>query len=72
MHRNMHISRIPKVTMLIGVRGRDRGLRMQAGAGHIFSTHIALNCNVGIRLGLKESYYFEIGIYLAYPGSLCQ
>ena len=28
---------------------------MQAGAGHPFSTHIALKYNVGIRLGLQES-----------------
>ena len=45
------------------------GLIIQAGAGHPFSTHIALNCNVGIRLGLKESKSFEIGIYQAFPGS---
>ena len=30
---------------------------MQAGAGHPFSTHIALNCNVGTRLRLIESKY---------------
>ena len=39
--------------MLKGVRGRGRGLSMQAGARHSFSTHIALNCNVGTRLELK-------------------
>ena len=44
---------------------------MQAGAGHTFSTHIALNCNVGTRLGLKVSKCIEIGIYQASPGSLC-
>ena len=55
MHRNRHISNIPRVTMPIGVRGRGRGLRMQTGAGHPFSTHIGLNCNVGTRLGLQES-----------------
>ena len=33
MLRNRHISSIPR---------RARGLRMQAGAGHSFSTHIAL------------------------------
>ena len=44
---------------------------MQAGAGHPFSTHIALNCNVGTRLGLKESKCIEIGIHQATPGSLC-
>ena len=43
MHRNRHISSIPRVNMLKGVRGRGRGVRMQAGAGHPFSTHIALN-----------------------------
>ena len=57
--------------MLIGVRGRGRGLRMQAGAGHPFTTHIALNCNVGICLGLKESKCIKIGIYQASPGSIC-
>ena len=57
--------------MLIGVRGRGRGLRMQAEAGHPFSTHIALNCNVGIRLGLKESKCIKIGIYQASQGSIC-
>ena len=51
MHRNRHISSTPRVTMLIGVMGRGRGLRMQAGAGHRFSIHIALNCNVGTLLG---------------------
>ena len=45
------------------------GLRIQAGAGHPFSTHITLNCNVGIRLRLKEWKSFEIGIYQAFPGS---
>ena len=30
------------------------GLRMQAGAGHPFSTHINLNCNVGTRLGVEK------------------
>ena len=53
MYRNRYISSIPRVTMLIGVRGRGRGLLMQAGAKHPISTHIALNCNVGTRLGLK-------------------
>ena len=72
MHRNRHISSIPRVTTPIGVRGRGRGLKMQAGAGHPFSTHINLNCNVGTRLGLKESKCIEIGIYEASPGSLCR
>ena len=45
------------------------GLRMQAGAVHHFSTSIALNCNVGKRLGLKESKSIEIGIYQASPDS---
>ena len=44
------------------------GLRMQAEAGHPLSTHIALNCNVDTRLGLKESKCIEIGIYKASPG----
>ena len=44
-------------------------LRMQAGAVHPFSTHIALNCNVGTRLEFKESKSIEIGIYQASPGS---
>ena len=44
---------------------------MQAGAGHPLSTHIDLNCNVGKRLGLKESQSIDIGIYQASPGSLC-
>ena len=72
MHRNRYISNIPRVTMLIGVRRRGSGLRMQAGAGHPFSTHIALNCNVGTRLGLKKSNSIDIGIYQASPGSLCR
>ena len=63
MYRRRHISSIPRVTMLIGVRGRGRGLRMLAGAGHPFNTHINLNCNVGTRLGLKESKCIEIGIH---------
>ena len=71
MHRNRHISSIRRVTILIGVRGRGRGLRMLAGAGHPFSTHIALICNVGTRLGLKETKCIEMGIYQASPGSLC-
>ena len=45
---------------------------MQAGAGQPFSTHIDLYCNVGTRLGLKESKYIEIGIYKASPGPLCR
>ena len=45
---------------------------MQAGAGHPFSTYIALNCNVGTRLWLKESKCIEIGIYQASPGTLCR
>ena len=36
---------------------------MQAGAGHPFSTHIALNCNVGRRLRLQELKCIEICIY---------
>ena len=72
MHRNRHIASIPRVTMLIGERGRGRGLRMQeVGVGHPLSTHFALNCNVGTRLGLKESKCIEIGIYRASPRSLC-
>ena len=72
MHRNRHISSIPRVTMPIGVRGRGRGLRMQAGAEHPFSTHIVLNCNVGTRLGLQESKCIEIRMYQASPWSLCR
>ena len=45
------------------------GLKMQAAVEHPLSTHIALNCNVGTRLGLKESKSIEIGIYQASPGS---
>ena len=71
MHRNRYISIISRFTMRIGVRGRDRGLRLQAGAGHPLSTHVALNCNVGTRLGWKKSKSIEIGIYQASPGSLC-
>ena len=67
MHRNKHISSIPRVNMLIGVRGRGRGLRMQAGAGHPFSTHIALNCNVCTRLGLQESECIETVKYIKHP-----
>ena len=52
MHRNRHTSSIPRVNMLIGVRRRGRELRMQAGAAHPFSIHIALNCNVGTMLGI--------------------
>ena len=47
------------------------GLRMQAGAGHPFSNQIALNCNVGTRLGLQESKCIEIAIFQASAGSLC-
>ena len=72
MHRRRHILNVPRFTMLIGVRGRGRGLRMLAGAGHPFSTHIALNCNVGSLLRLKESKCIDIGIYQASPGSLCR
>ena len=57
--------------MLIGVRGRGRGLKMLAGAGHHLNTHNNLNCNVGTRLGLKESKCIEVGIYQASSGSLC-
>ena len=32
--------------MLKGVRGCGRGLRIQVRAGHTFSNHVALNCNV--------------------------
>ena len=71
MHRNRHISSIPRVNMLTRVRGRRTGLRMQVRARHPFFTHIALNCNVGTRLGLKESKYIQIDIYQASPGSLC-
>ena len=53
--------------MLIGVRGRGRGLRMQAGAGHPFSTHIALNHNVGTRLGLQDSECIETVKYINHP-----
>ena len=62
----------PGSPMLIGVKGRGRGLRMQAGAVHPFSTHIALNCNVGTCSGLQESKCIETGIYQASPGSLCR
>ena len=45
---------------------------MQAGAGHPFSTPIALNCNIGTRLRLIESKYIEtVKIYQASSGSLC-
>ena len=70
MHRNRLISSIPRVTLPIRVRRHDRGVRMQAVAWHPFSTHVALNCNVGRRLGLKESKCIEIGIYQASPESL--
>ena len=70
MHRNKHISCISRVTLLTGVRGHCRGLRKQAGAGHPFSTHIALNRNFGTRSGWKLSKCIEIGIYQASPGSL--
>ena len=43
------------------------GLRMKAGAGHPFSTHIVLNCNVGTCLGLKESECIETFIYIKHP-----
>ena len=67
MHQNRHISSIPRVNMLIGVRGRGMGLRMQAGAGHPLSTHIALNYNVGTRLGLQESECIETVKYIKHP-----
>ena len=44
---------------------------MQAGAGHRCSTYIALNCNVGTLLGLKESNSIDIGIFQTSPGSIC-
>ena len=47
------------------------GLRMQAVAGHPFSTNIAFNFTVGTRLGLQESKCIETGIYQASAGSLC-
>ena len=71
MHRNRHISSIGRVTLPIGIRGCGRGLRMQAGAEHRCSTYIALNCNVGTLLGLKESKSIDIGIFLTSPGSIC-
>ena len=40
---------------------------MQAGAEHPFSTHIALNCNVGTRLGLQESECIETVKYIKHP-----
>ena len=43
------------------------GLRMQTGAGHPFSTHIALNYNVGISLGLQESECIETVKYIKLP-----
>ena len=64
MHRNRHIPSIPRVTMLMGVRGLARGLRMQEGTGQPFSTHIVLNCNGGTRLGLKESKCIETVKYM--------
>ena len=33
----IHISSIPRVTMLIGVRGVAGGHRMEAGAGHLLA-----------------------------------
>ena len=71
MYRSRHISSIPRATMLIGVRGVAGRLRMQVGAQHPFCNHIALHCNVGTRLGLKESKCIEIDIYQASPGPLC-
>ena len=68
MLRNRHISSIPRVTMPIGERGVAGGLRMLAGTGHSFCSHIALNCNVGTRLRLQESKCYEIGIYQSSPG----
>ena len=56
--------------MPLGVRGRGMGLKMQAGAGHAFSTHIASKCNVCTRLGLKESKCIEIGLYQASTESI--
>ena len=47
------------------------GLKMQAAVEHPLSTHIALNCNVGTRLWLKESKCIAIGIHQASPGSIC-
>ena len=69
--KQLNISSILRVTMLIGVIGCGRGLRMQVGAGHRCSTYIALNCNVGTLLGLKESNSIDIGIFQISPGSLC-
>ena len=47
--------------MLIGERGLAGGAKNAGGGGgHPLSTHFALNCNVGTRLGLKESKCIEI------------
>ena len=67
MHQNRHISSIPRVNMLIQERVCGRGVRMQAGAEDPFSTHIALNCNVGTRLGLQESECIETVKYIKHP-----
>ena len=58
--------------LLIGVKGRGRGDENAGGSRAPKSIHIVLNCNIGTRLGLKESKSMEIGIYQASPGSLCR
>ena len=52
--------------MLIRVRGRGRGLRIQEGAGHPLSTHTTLNYNIATGLGLKKSKCIEI-TYIKHP-----
>ena len=67
MHQNRHISSIPRVNMLIQERVCGRGVRMQMGAKHPFSTHIALNYIVGTLLGLQESKCIETVKYIKHP-----
>ena len=46
-----------------------RGLGKQPGAGHPFRTPIALNCNVGTRLGCKSRNASK-QVYIKHPQGL--
>ena len=48
-------------------KGVWQGMRMQMGAKHPFSTHIALNYIVGTLLGLQESKCIETVKYIKHP-----
>ena len=61
MHRNTYIKH-PQGHYADRSKGRGRGPQNGGGSRAPFSTHIDLNCNVGTRLGLRESKSIEIHI----------